>query len=203
MNRSNFDVYKLIVRRRTIRRFTQKPIPFNVIKDLVNSARLAPSSANKQPLEYLVIDDREILPGVFSTLKWAGYIAPEGNPPPGQQPAAYIIVLVNKKIRIRNYQRDVGASCENIILAALERGIGSCWICSINRRKLRTILSIPSYFIIDTVIALGYPAESPVIEEIDKEGSIKYWKDEEGRLHVPKRRLEDILWRNSFSGQRI
>ena len=58
------------------------------------------------------------------------------------------------------------------------------------------ILNVPSSYTIALVVALGYPNESPVEEEF--KGSIKYWKDESNVLHVPKRKLGDILHRNSF-----
>ncbi|MCI4446263.1 MAG: nitroreductase family protein, partial [Candidatus Aminicenantes bacterium] len=108
----------------------------------------------------------------------------------------YIIILVNTNIREKGYEYDVGAAAQNIILGALSKGIGSCWLISINRERLREVLKIPDNYLIDSVLALGYPAEEPVIE--DFKGSIKYWKDEAGVLHVPKRKLEDILHINLF-----
>lgn len=189
-------VYELILKRRTIRRFQQKPIPFEILRKLVNAARVAPSASNLQPIQYLVIDDKNLLPEVFATLKWAGYIAPRGTPPEGEGPTAYIVVLVNREIRAPKYQRDVGAAVENILLAALEDGIGGCWIRFINVKKLREILNLPSSLEIDSVIALGYSAESPVLEETD--GQIRYWKDESGTLHVLKRKLKDILYKNKL-----
>ncbi len=85
---------------------------------------------------------------------------------------------------------------ENMILAALEEGIGSCPIASVDRDKLRKILNIPGDYEISLVLALGYPDESPVEES--SEGSVKYWKDKDGVLHVPKKKLETVLHWNSF-----
>lgn len=189
-------VYEIIMKRRSIRRFRQKPIPFGVLEKLVNVARVAPSASNLQPLEYVVVDNKDLLPEVFATLKWAGYIAPEGDPPEGEKPTAYVVVLVNKRISDSGYERDVGAAVENILLAALEEGIGSCWIGSINKKRLRKILHILHFLAIDSVIALGYSAESPVMEEMTD--SIKYWKDESGTLHVPKRKLKTIFHREKY-----
>jgi len=59
------------------------------------------------------------------------------------------------------------------------------------------ILNVPSGYTIALVVALGYPNESPIAEEFS--GSIKYWQDESNILHVPKRKLEDILHGNSFA----
>ncbi len=55
------NIQDLIVKRRSIRRFKSEPISFNVLKKLVNAGRLAPSAANMQPLEYIVVDDAELV----------------------------------------------------------------------------------------------------------------------------------------------
>ncbi|MFQ6109418.1 MAG: nitroreductase family protein, partial [Candidatus Aminicenantales bacterium] len=133
---------------------------------------------------------------IFSCLRWAAYIAPEGNPKPGQEPVAYVVVLVNRNIRDRGFERDAGAAIENLILAAWEKGIGSCWVISIDRSRVHEILGIPDEYSIDSIVALGYPAEMPLLEDI--KDSIKYWKDREGRLHVPKRKLERVIHFNRF-----
>jgi nitroreductase len=72
---------ELIQKRRTIRRFLQKPIPLKQLENFVDAARLAPSAANLQPLEYIIVHQPELLKRVFGTLKWAGYIRPLGDPP--------------------------------------------------------------------------------------------------------------------------
>jgi nitroreductase len=194
------SVYKKIISRRTIRQFQARPISKEILENLVNAGRLAPSGANLQPLEFIVIDDAAINRLVFPCLKWAAYIAPEGNPSSGQEPIAYVIFLVNKEIRPQGYEWDVGAAMENMILTAWEEGIGSCWLLSIDRDRLRQILSVPDNYRIDSVLALGYPAEESVIEELTD--SVKYWKDEQGRFHVPKRALKDVFHRNAFRAKK-
>ena len=83
-----------------------------------------------------------------------------------------------------------------MILTALEQGVGCCWIGSIERDILRHHFSIPAHLDIDSILALGYPAEQPVVEEY--KDSVKYWKDKKGVLHVPKRNLEKVVHRNGF-----
>jgi nitroreductase len=190
------SVYELILKRRTIRRFKPRPIPEELLNKLVNAARLAPSGANLQPLEFIIVNNTELVNKVFQTLKWAGYIAPAGNPPEGRRPMAYFIVLINSEIKPQNGEVDAAAAIENMILTALEDGVGSCWLGSIDREQLRTMFDIPQKYRIDSVLALGYPDESPVVEEA--KDSIKYWKDDQGVLHVPKRKLSDIVHYNQF-----
>ncbi|MHB8280206.1 MAG: nitroreductase family protein [Candidatus Humimicrobiaceae bacterium] len=193
------DIYNKIISRRTIRKFKQVEISVDILKKLVNAGRLAPSAGNMQPLEYFIATDNDLKVKIFSTLSWAIYIRPEGNPQKGEEPAAYIIIIVNNKIANTAYFKyDVGASVENMTISALEEGIGCCWIASFNKNKLSEILKIPESYSIDCVLALGYPLEDPTFEDIEKDGSIIYHKDSEGRLHIPKRKLEDIIHIEKF-----
>ncbi|MCM8772246.1 MAG: nitroreductase family protein [Candidatus Omnitrophica bacterium] len=190
------DIYEIIKKRRTIRRFKQKEIPLELLEKFVDMARIAPSGANIQPLEYIIVNDKKIVDEIFPLTGWAGYLGKDGPPPEGRRPVAYIVVLINNDLNSSTPKHDAGASIENILLSATYEGIGCCWIGSINREKLREILNIPKNYEIDSVIALGYPDEESVIEEF--KGSVKYWKDEKGVMHVPKRNLKDILHYNKF-----
>jgi nitroreductase len=191
------SVYRTILKRRTIRRFKQTPIPRVILKKLVNAARLAPSAANLQPLEYLVIDSSEICGNLFPYLKWANYIAPRGTPSAGKRPVAYIAVLVNQKKELPAYSAyDAGAAAENLILTAWEAGIGACWIKALEKERISRLLRLPENLRLDSVLALGYRAEMPRLKALTK--SVKYWKDSRGRLHVPKRRLTDIMYINKM-----
>ncbi len=188
-------VYGAILSRRTIRRFKQTPIDIKVLKKLVNAARVAPSAANLQPLEYFIVNEKEFCAKVFETLGWAGYIKPKWKPDEHERPTAYIIILVNED-NSKYYKWDVGLSAENIMLAAEEENIGSCMLLNVNREKLREILNISRSLLIDSVIALGFKSETAVME--DMKDSVKYWRDEKEVLHVPKRKLENILHINKF-----
>jgi len=189
------DVYTAIKSRRSIRRFQQKPIALKILKKLVNAARLAPSAANLQPLEYFIVNDKKLCSKVFETIGWAGYIKPKWTPDPKERPMAYIVMLV-KDVENKWYPRDVSLATENIVLAAEAEGIGSCILCNIYRAKIRQALEIPENIIVDSVIALGYKAERSVVEEL--RDSVKYWRDEKNIMHVPKRRLDDITHFNRF-----
>ena len=189
-------IYETVINRRSIRCFKDMPVSRQILERCVNAARLAPSAANLQPLEYIIVDDEQLLTQVFFTLKWAAYISPMGDPPQGRRPRAYIVILKNKEVGVPASVYDIGAAMENIILVAMEEGIGSCAIASVDRDKLSRILSVPGNYEIPLVLALGYPDEYPVEDHFD--GSVKYWKDEEGALHVPKKRLEAVLHWNTY-----
>ena len=190
------SVYDVIAGRRTIRRFKAEPVAGDLLERLVDVGRLAPSAANLQPLEFIVVDEAGLKAEVFPCLKWAAYIAPAGNPGPGEEPAAYIVTLANTKVREKMFEYDIGAAMENMTLAALAEGVGSCWMLSIDRDRLRAVLGVPEDYKVDSVLALGYPAEEPAAEVMGE--SCRYWKDAEGRLHVPKRALASVIHFNRF-----
>ena len=189
------SIYELICERRSIRRFKTKPLQEDQLLKLVDAARLAPSGANIQPCEFIIITDSELAKSLFPLLKWAAYISPDGDPPKNERPLAYIIVLIKKK----KGEVDAAAAIQNILLAAWGEGIGSCWLGSINRKMIKKLLYIPHNLEVNSVIALGYPNESPILEE--SHDSIRYWKDKKRQLHVPKRKLEDILHINGYGNK--
>jgi nitroreductase len=189
------NIYDIIINRRTIRRFTQKPLDLNVLKKCVNAGRLAPSAANLQPLEYFIVTEKKLCADVFEALRWAGYIQPKWTPVEQERPTAYIVVLVTDP-KNPFFQRDVSFATENIVLTAEAEGLGSCILCNIDKKKIQHLLNIPSTHAIDSVIALGYKAETSVVEELHD--TVKYWRDEQQVLHVPKRMLNDIIHINKF-----
>lgn len=191
------NIYQTIMKRRSIRKFKQDKITKEILEKIVNAGKLAPSAANLQPLEFVVIDDKETVDQVFNTTKWAGYITPKGTPEEKERPVAYIAILVNTANKGKWTSHDIGACAENMILSALSFNIGTCWLGALEREKLIDILNIPPNLELDTIVAFGYPAESPVLENNVSE-LVKYWKDSDGVLHVPKRKLKDILHWNKF-----
>lgn len=188
------DIYNLILKRRTIRKFQQKSIDKSLLMNCLNAARLAPSSANLQPLEYILVTERENLEKVFSCTRWAGY-AKEAGPKRGEEPVAYILILSNQEIS-KEPRYDVGLAAENIILTALERGIASCVIGALDRIKLAEVLKVPENYTIELAIALGYPKQESLEDEVKKD--VRYWLDDKGKLHIPKRKLKDIAHEEGF-----
>jgi nitroreductase len=193
------DTYLAITTRRTIRLFDQKPIPSSLLERMINAARLSPSAANRQVLEYLVIQHADNRNKLFSSLKWAAAVYPKRNPAEGQKPTAYVIVLVrDAELNVMNAS-DAGAAMENMILTAWNEGVGSCWMGAIDRDKIRADFAIPQDYQIFGVLSLGYPAEEPALETVTD--SVKYWLDDTNRLHVPKRRLSDVVHYETFEKQ--
>ena len=184
------------VERRSIRHVRDRPVPREVLRTCVDAARLAPSGANLQPLEFVIVDEPDLVSRIYPTIKWAMYIRPAHDPPAGKEPRAYILILKRKEVNPGWALCDVGAAMENIILVALDEGVGSCALLSVDFDTVRSTLRVPDEYETSLLIALGYADESPV--EAPFEDSVKYWKDEKGVLHVPKKSLETVLHWNAF-----
>ena len=150
------------------------------------------SAANLQPLKYLLACEPEKNAAIFSCLAWAGYLKDWPGPAAGERPAAYILILGDTEIS-KNFGCDHGIAAQSILLGARAQGLGGCLLGSIQRDRLRELLRIPAKFDILLAIALGRPKETVVLEEVSPGDSIKYWRDDQGVHHVPKRRLEDII----------
>lgn len=183
----------LVVKNRSYRRFNQeRAISKKELADLVDLARLSASAANMQPLKFFVSCDPKTNALIFDCLGWAAYLKDWLGPQEGERPSAYVIILGDTAVST-NFWCDHGIAAQTILLGAVEKGLGGCMIASIRKAQLRESLGIPERYEILLVIALGEPREQVVIEEVGPEGDIRYWRDEAGVHHVPKRRLEDIL----------
>ena len=182
-----------ITKTRSCRRFKQEiPIEFETLLELIDLARLSASAANLQPLKYFISYELNKNELIFPHLLWAGYLKDWKGPQDGENPSAYIIVLGDKDIS-QSFEYDAGIAVQNIMLGATENGLGGCIIGSIKRQELRRTLNIPERFEILLVLALGVPAETVVLENVNDGGDIKYWRDENNIHHVPKRRLNNII----------
>lgn len=187
------DFKTLALKTRSVRRFvSERKIPQELVVSLVDTARISPAASNKQCKKYVVVTEPEACDKVFSTLKWAGYLTDWDGPEKPEQPVAYVIILNDKTISPSS-DTDTGLVAASIVLNAASQGIGACMLGAVNRKLLMEILGIDAQrFAVDLVVALGYPAEFPVLESV-VDGDIKYYRDENGQHHVPKRSLEEVL----------
>lgn len=186
-------IRELIIKNRSCRRFYQEEkIDDQTLRELVDLARLSASAANLQPLKFILSNEARKNALIFPYLKWAGYLTNWAGPDEGERPAGYIVILGDTEIT-KNFYCDDGIAAQSILLGAVEKGLGGCMLGAIDREGLRRSLDIPSRFEILLVLAIGKPKEKVVLEEVSKNGDIKYWRNENGVHHVPKRKLDEII----------
>ena len=182
----------LILKNRSYRRFDQSVlVPMQHLREWVDAARLSGSARNMQPLRYMLFNNAPDCEKIFPTLAWAGYMKDWPGPEEGERPSAYMVQLGDLDLT-NDWWCDDGIAAQSILLSAVEQGYGGCIIGSVQRERLRDILDIPDQYKIIQVLALGKPAEEVVIDEVVK-GDIKYWRDEKGIHHVPKRGLDELI----------
>ncbi len=186
---TDMELKQALRTRRSIRKFKREKIKTEVLRELIDDARLAPSGANLQPVKYIAVNKPDICEKLFANIKWAGYTAPLGVPGKDEAPAAYIAVIVDKTIR-ENGDNDASYAESNIVLSAWDKGIGSCIIGAFIKKEADKILTIGDTEYIHNLVALGYPAQESVYEDNDE--TVKYYLDENGNFHVPKRTADKV-----------
>lgn len=184
---------ELLTRSRAIRRFDERvAVSEATLRELVELVCYTPSAANRQPLRFLSVTGGEMLDKVFPCLKWAGYLTEWPGPEPGERPTAALVMLCRNE-DAPGAACDSGIAAQTIMLGAAEKELGGCIVAAIDRERLMKSLGIPDGWTVLLVIALGKPAETVVIDQIEPGGSVRYWRDEHGIHHVPKRRVDELL----------
>jgi len=164
----------LLKKRRSIRKYIDKPIPKEDLLKCLEAARLAPSACNGQPWKFIIVDEPSLknslcekaFSGIYSINKFV-------------RNASALIVAVSEKekffsaigayLRGTNfYLLDIGIACEHLVLQAAELGIGTCWIGWFDEKAVKGILNVPETKRIDVIISLGYYEEGKLPEKIRK-----------------------------------
>jgi nitroreductase len=186
---------ELIQINRSYRKFkNSKAISRQVLMNLIELTRYAPSSKNRQPLKYILVSKPDENAFVFNQLKWAWYIRDWDGPAENERPPAYIIMLIDKQLNDKA-DFDAGIAAQTILLGAVEQGLGGCIIRTVNRYELGRFYELPPHMDIVMVIAIGEPDQKIVLEEEDTIGNMEYWVDEKGVHHVPKRSLMELIYK--------
>lgn len=173
----------------------QRQLTEEELTELVDYARLCPSSLNGQPFRYYISWKKEEVDRIQAQTMWARALPEITLPHPGMCPTAFIIICQDTRLdeALNRYQRDVGIVAQTMLLAAAEKGLGGCMIGSFRAGEIRKELKLPEYLVPMLVVAIGEPKEKIVLKEIDEGESIAYYRDENDVHYVPKRKLKDIV----------
>ena len=122
----------LVKKCRSYRRFFQEvSIPYEDLKDMVDTARLTGCTKNCQGLKFKLISTPEECAKVFPSLLWAGALKDWDGPADGERPSAYVLVLEDLSIG-KNLMWDEGIVSQTIMLSAVEKGYGGCMLSLIH-----------------------------------------------------------------------
>ena len=134
-----------LLTRRSVRKYQDKPIERETMMEIIKAAQYSPTAHNRQPWEFLVIDDREFLAELRHIQRWTSF---------AKDAACVVIVYV-----------DCAIATENLMLAAWARGIGSCYCGAAPMQKvvdaLKERLHLPDNIRPFAIVPMGYPAETP------------------------------------------
>ncbi len=184
----------LVLKNRSYRRFYEnEAVSEQTLRELIELARVTPSTVNSQALRFKLVCSAEENAKVFECLSWAGLLKDWNGPAEGERPAAYIVILCDLSVG-KDKRYDDGIAAQTIMLGAAEKGLGGCIFGSIKKEQLAESFSIDlEKYSIDLVLAIGKPKEEVKIVDLPESGSTAYYRDENGVHYVPKRSIEDLL----------
>ncbi len=152
------DAFEAIRNRRAVRQFKPELISDNEITRILEAARWAPSPFNTQLWEFIIIKDKKTLKAISKFARYSGYL--ETVP----MAIAVVVPPVSGKFSwiegIGETKFAAAMAVQNMMLAAWELGIGTCWV-SIERDKVGEILKVPKTHFVLTVIPVGFPETTP------------------------------------------
>ena len=170
VKRSDRNMMNAVESRKSIRRYQQRPIDDEMILQLIESARVAPSGSNTQPWNFIIVKSEETKRKIA---KINGAQAWMVDAP------VHIVCVADLRVRIKDNMeiyidedspqrevkqiiRDTAIAVEHIVLEAQSLGFGSCWNAAFVQEDIRPILNIPNDKYVVAVITVGYADESPM-----------------------------------------
>lgn len=154
-----------IFTRRSIRSYQEQAIEPEKIEKLLRAAMQAPSAGNQQPWEFIVVQDK-------NTLEKLAGVSPYAKPV-ANAPLAFVLLANGEGLRFPEYwEQDLSAATQNILLQAVELGLGAVWlgVAPVKERMdyLKDLFNLPEKVKPFCVIALGYPAAGQENKFVDR-----------------------------------
>jgi len=149
------EFMEVISKRRSIRKYKADPVSQEDINYILESARLAPSWANSQCWKFIVVTDQNV----------KNEIAKAGNNWIARAPVIIVACADPTKPGTKGdqpyYMLDIGIAMEHLILAAADKGLGTCWIGAFDENVVKKVLGVPDRMRVVASTPLGYPDENP------------------------------------------
>lgn len=165
------DVFEAIKTRRSVRHYKPHPIPEEILKKVLEAARLAPSFRNAQKRKFVIVKDPETRKQLAEAANNQDFIR--------EAPVVIVAVALDPEhimaSEIPSYAVDLAIAIDHITLQATEEGLGTCWIGAFSQEKVKEILKIPPFYKVVTVMPLGWPADEPKPKTRKSLGQIVYY----------------------------
>ena len=149
------ELKEVIKKRKSIREYEDKPIPEDTLLRVLEAARLAPSGGNRQEWRFVIVRDIQRRQKLVQ--------AAEGQTFVGQAPVVIAAVATQPNpmmiCGVPAYAVDLAIAVDHITLAAVDEGLGTCWIGAFSQEAARKILNVPAKYKIVALMPLGYPKE--------------------------------------------
>jgi nitroreductase len=143
---------ELLKKRRSIRKYTAEPLTKEQLRTLLEAAMAAPSANNKQPWEFIVVQDADLRQKLAETHPWSGMCA---------DAAAVFVVAAEDS---RHWVEDTSAATENLLIQAASMDLGAVWIAVYPDAKreayVRKVLDAPEDLRVLCLVPVGHPDES-------------------------------------------
>lgn len=150
------DVLSAIKGRRSIRKYSNKPVEEEKLLKVLEAARLSPSARNRQEWKFIVVRDDKTREELTEAI---------GQPFVGEAPIILVCCGTESEGVMRGgqprYTVDLSIATAYMILEAYEQGLGTCWLGSYDEGKVKEVLDIPEGVRVVSITPLGYPDESP------------------------------------------
>jgi nitroreductase len=144
----------LIIKRRSIRKYTDEPVSDADINSLLEAAMAAPSANNKQPWQFIVVRNEDFRRRLAKTHRWSRMCA--GAP--------VVFVVCGEEKRSDHWIEDTSAATENLLLAAVGLDLGAVWVAVYPKFQreshVRSLLGIPEKIRILCLVPVGHPAKT-------------------------------------------
>ena len=151
------NAHEAIAARRSVRAYEDKPVEDEKLRRVLEAGRLAPSARNMQEWKFVVVRDEELRSRMVPACKGQEFV--------GEAPVIVVACAVEHDHMMPcgqyAYPIDLAIAVDHMTLAAVEEGLGTCWIGAFLEDEVREVLGIPDDVRVVTVLPLGYPAESP------------------------------------------
>lgn len=145
-----------IKNRRSIRNYLAKEIPEEVLTEVLEAARWAPSASNRQPWKFVIIKDKELRQQIKQAAGGQSFV--------GEAPVVIAGCATNVNHIMPNgvhsYPVDLAIALDHLSLQAVRAGLGTCWVGAFNQDRVREILRIPKKVIVVCLMTIGYPAST-------------------------------------------